>query len=77
MTTARVTTHGCPGCGAQVARHRLACPPCWAALPLPLKDDVNAAWRRRRNRIPGADREHRKAMLAAFHWYGQQRGGTP
>lgn len=59
-------THGCPGdCGAQVPRHRLACPPCWYRLPAPLRDEVNAAYRARRS----DPRRHSLALRAALGWY--------
>jgi hypothetical protein len=59
-------THDCPGrCGNQVARHQLACKPCWFRLPKVYRDDVNAAYRGRA-RDPG---RHRRAMQQAFAWY--------
>lgn len=59
-------THACPGrCGAQVPYAQLACKPCWVRLPKPLKDDINAAYLRRRHE-PLA---HLRAVQAARDWY--------
>lgn len=59
-------THDCPGgCGAQVPRHQLACKPCWFRLPKPIRDDINAGYRKR-TADPGP---HRRAMRVAFLWY--------
>lgn len=59
--------HPCPGkCGAQVPHHQLACKPCWARLPKPLRDDVNDAYRNRRR--DGA-MPHLRAVSAAYGWY--------
>jgi len=56
-------THACPGkCGAQVARHRLACPADWARLPYDLQRAVTANYRRN----PSA---HFAAVRDAIEWY--------
>jgi hypothetical protein len=64
-------THGCPGCGAPVARHQLACKPDWYRLPKPLRDAINSAYRHR-ERNPAA---HRAALGAAMRWYRANPGG--
>lgn len=59
-------THACPGrCGAQVSRSQLSCKPCWFRLPKPLRDDVNAAYRKRRADPMG----HMRTIAAASQWY--------
>lgn len=58
-------THGCPGCGARVQRHQLACRDDWFRLPKPLRDAINSAYQHR-ERNPAA---HRAALRAAMDWY--------
>lgn len=66
-----VTTHACPcGCGAQIARARLACRRGWYELPEELRREVNYAWR---NRITAPER-HTKAVRDALRFYS---GRTP
>lgn len=59
-------THACPGCGADVPYAQLACKPDWFRLPKPLRDDITAAYRRRRSDL----RPHLLAVRAAVQWYG-------
>lgn len=61
-------THDCPGgCGAQVARAQLSCKADWFRLPKLLRDEVNAAYRRR-----DTDRgRHLLALVAAQRWYDE------
>lgn len=67
-----MTTHECPGgCGFEVPQHQLACKRCWFKLPKHLRDDVNAAYRRRAS-DPVA---HRRALVAALSWYRDNRPG--
>lgn len=62
-------THQCPGgCGTEVAYARLSCPACWARLPRVLKDEVNAAYRRRASDPLG----HLRAVQVAVRWYSDQ-----
>ena len=64
MTT---TLHPCPGlCGAMVARHLLACKPCWLRLPADLRRAVDAGWL---VRLDDGHRSHRAAMKTAAVWY--------
>jgi hypothetical protein len=60
------TTHPCPGgCGADVPDHQVACKPDWARLPKPLRDEIDAAYTRRR-----ADSlRHARAVSQALRWY--------
>jgi hypothetical protein len=59
-------THVCPGgCGAEVAYTRLACPADWFRLPKPLRDEINAAYRRRAS----DPARHRQALADAMNWY--------
>ncbi len=56
-------THGCPGdCGAQVPNERLACPDCWARLPVRIRREVSRHYRRHTDR-------HRLAVQRAYEWY--------
>lgn len=65
-----IRAHNCPGgCGAQVTYERLSCPACWARLPKPLKDDIGAAYRRRRVE----PLRHIRAVSAAVGWYRGER----
>lgn len=65
-------THPCPGgCGAAVARAQLSCKPCWFRLPKPLRDDVNAAYRKRR----AEPLVHMRAIAAASQWYRANPNG--
>lgn len=62
-----MTTHQCPGgCGATVQPHQLACRDDWYRLPKPLRDKINAAWRRRTTH---GGREHRATVGEALAWY--------
>lgn len=71
-------THPCPGgCGADVPHHQLACKPDWFRLPKPLRDEINAAYpRRRANPL-----RHTRAIAEASRWYRanprQTEGGAP
>lgn len=62
-------THACPGgCRTQVPYARLACPPCWTRLPLPLKLEVSDSYRRR-----ALDPvRHLKAVGDVGRWYREQ-----
>lgn len=61
--------HPCPGCGASVPRHLLACAPCWRRLPEPLRRKVNIAYSRRHHDPTG----HREAVAEATAWYRRQK----
>jgi hypothetical protein len=64
------STHDCPGgCGAQVARHMLACKRDWYRLPKELREAVWDGWQRRRSGRPNGVRDHARAVRAAIDWY--------
>lgn len=52
MTRAKCppSTCGTPSCDEQIPRGRLMCRPHWFALPRPLREAINSAWRERRIR---------------------------
>jgi hypothetical protein len=58
--------HPCPGgCGQWIARSRLSCPQDWYRLPKPLRDEITAAYKRRKQ-----DRlRHTEAVIEALKWY--------
>jgi hypothetical protein len=59
-------THPCPGgCGAEVPQHQLACKPDWFRLPKPLRDEIGAAYARRR----ANPMRHLRALGEASKWY--------
>lgn len=74
QTARKDTTHPCPGgCGTAIANARLACPPDWSRLPKPLRDEINAAYpRRRANPL-----RHMRAIAAASRWYRANPQETP
>lgn len=59
-------THDCPaGCGTQVDFRRFACPADWNRLPKQLRDEIYAAYKRKRS----DPMRHIEAMAAAIEWY--------
>lgn len=63
--------HPCPGgCGIpDVPHHRLACPRCWARLPLKLRQLINATYALRHDQQ--ARRDHWQALVDARRWYAE------
>jgi hypothetical protein len=69
------TMHRCPcGCGATVARTKLACRAGWYRLPRELREAVTGAYRRRGT--PDGRAEHMAAVRDAIRWYQDNRPGA-
>lgn len=59
-----------PGCTLLIPRRLLACAPHWRELPLELKVELRASYRRLRE--AGGHLRHTNAVRACLRWYAQQ-----
>lgn len=66
------THHRCPGpqCTKQVPNSKLACGGHWWILPASVRDEINAAYKLRRD----DPARHMDAIRAAYKWYTDNPG---